>query len=375
MQSDDFDFRWCHFHTGKRGYWLNVKSCRRLPKCTELQVLYYGYGGYIGDGKYKCHECVIWPGTSDKWIKKAMNAASMFTLLPPCAQCMETSSMHEKRGTEWVRIFPTAIQLAHVYKMPDRSLPAIPERSLRAILDRPAEPVANTAPFLTVDPASSSMPPPAQMSASQSQEGSHIWSVGSTTLPFDIPARGWSSPSTDLLPLTEKVDRLQQHMLDMQERIVTVESERYSVAELHTKLESMQERIVTLESERGSVQELQQSIVQLQEWNTMLETERMKTADSGRHAVEELKTNLQQLQQRNTELQQSIAMLETERMKTADSERHAVEELQKSIEQLQERNTEGAQRRQVEAVEGDGVDDFEYVAGGASSPPTDVAAQ
>ena len=259
--------------------------------------------------------------------------------------------MHEKRGTEWARVFPTAIELAHVYKMPDSSLPAIPERSLCAILDRPAEPVANTAPFLTVDPASSSMTPP------------------------DIPARGWSSPSTDLLPLTEKVDRMQQHMLDLQERILTLESERCSVAELHAMLGSVQERIVTLESERGSVQELQQRIVQLQEWNTMLETERMKTADSGRQAVEELKTNIEQLQERNTELQQSIAMLETERMKTADSERHAVEELQKSIEQLQERNTEGAQRRQVEAVEGDGVDDFEYVAGGASSPPTDVAAQ
>ena len=257
--------------------------------------------------------------------------------------------MHEKRGQEWVQITPTSAQLAHVYKVPDRSFPGIPERSLRAILDRPAEPVANAPPFLTVDPASSSAPPPAPMSASQSQEGSHIWPVGNMTLQFDIPERGWSSPSTGHIPPHSQQQNLQERFLELTQQV-----------------DGMQQHVLQLQQERFL--ELTQKVDGMQQHKLQLQ-ERIATLESGRHAVEELQQSIVQLQERNT-------MLEGERIETLESRQRAVEELRQSIAQLQERNTmlEG-ERRQVEAVEGDGVDGFEYVADGANNPPANVAAQ
>ena len=203
--------------------------------------------------------------------------------------------MHEDRGQGWVHITPTSEQMAHVYKVPQRSVPSIPERALRDIMVEPDEAAAEARPFLTSDPSSSSRPHPTPMSASQSVEGSYVFPETNMSSQLAIPDRPWSSSSPEHMGHHSQPQNLQERFLELTQK----------VDEMQQNMSQLQERIETLESGRQAADELQQTIAQLQERDTILEGE----------------------------------------------------------------------QRQVEAVQGDRVDGFEYVADGGCNLPADMEAQ
>ena len=200
-----------------------------------MQVLYFGYGGYIFKDKIKCHECMGYYG--DKLKTKAENAARTDYLLEPCSACMSLSSMHEDMGAGWVHVLPTPEQTAHVYRTPQLYAPAVPNRS------EPDEAAPAAAPFLITAPSSSSTSHPTSMSATQNEEN---WAAFAIT---DAPGDS-SSPEAVYLhsqqqhdlqerfrELNQMVEDMRQHMLRLQVRVETLESERQADVEWRQAIE------------------------------------------------------------------------------------------------------------------------------------------